>query len=243
MTSRLTAMIATQRRFVADASHQLRTPLTGLRLRLEAASAAWPRDRPSPDLDAATAEVDRRSQIVEELLDLSRAGEAATEPELCDLGAAAHAAAARFREPAQTRGVAVRVLDRGPAPGCCVEAELARVLDALLENALAYGAGGGDVEMTAAPGVIRVADRGPGPDPGDEELLFERFHRGRAARNGPPGTGLGLAISRALAQGWGGDVLLRAREGGGTVAVVTMPTHVAGPRPTEDSSRPVEVPA
>ena len=60
-----------------------------------------------------------------------------------------------------------------------------------------------------------MLDRGPGLDPGEEEAVFERFHRGRAGRAGPPGTGLGLPIARELCARWGGDVTLANREGGG----------------------------
>ena len=70
---------------------------------------------------------------------------------------------------------------------------------------------------------VEVCDRGPGLAPGEQEQVFERFHRGGAGRQGGPGTGLGLPIARELARQWGGEVTLRPREGGGTIAEVQLP--------------------
>ena len=68
-----------------------------------------------------------------------------------------------------------------------------------------------------------MLDRGPGLEPGEEEAVFERFHRGRAGRDGPSGTGLGLPIARELARRWGGDVALANAPGGGAVATLAVP--------------------
>jgi signal transduction histidine kinase len=221
MTVRLSALLGAQRRFVADASHQLRTPLTGLRLRLEA-----------EQLDDATAEVDRLARIVDELLVLSRVGERPAHAVAVDLHAAAVGAARRFRAAATRNEVVVTVpAPNGAAIGWCAPEELDRAIDVLVENALAYGASGGEIEIAAAPGLVEVRDRGPGPEPGEEEALFERFHRGAAASDGEPGSGLGLAIARALARGWGGEATLHARVGGGAVAALVIPVH-GGPRST-----------
>jgi two-component system, OmpR family, sensor kinase len=220
MTARLTALVTAQRRFVADASHQLRTPLTGLKLRLEAmGNGAAP-----ANLDEASAEVDRLARIVDELLALSRAGETSVAVAPCDLAAAARAAVTRFAATAEERGIVIRAAGADtPAFGWCVRSELDRALDALVENAICYAAAGGEVEIAAAPGLIEVRDRGPGPAAGEEELLFERFHRGSGASAAGPGTGLGLPIARSLARGWGGDATLRARRDGGAVAALVIP--------------------
>ncbi len=230
MTSRLSGLLDAQRQFVADASHQLRTPLTGLRLRLEA-----------EDLDDATQEVDRLAQIVDELLVLSRAGERPANLVRCDLHAAALRAARRFQSAAAGSGVVLSVPAAGPgAIGWCASEELDRALDVLVENALAYGASTAEVEIVATPGLIEVRDRGPGPAPGEEEQVFERFHRGRAATGGPAGSGLGLAIARSLARGWGGEATLRMREGGGAVAALVVPAGPPAPAtPTDDGARAV----
>ena len=76
--------------------------------------------------------------------------------------------------------------------------------------------------VACARGQLEVRDRGPGITADERELVFERFHRGRAGRYGPPGDGLGLPIARELAREWGGDVTLEDRAGGGTVAIITL---------------------
>jgi protein-histidine pros-kinase len=200
---------------VADASHQLRTPLSGLRLRLEEARAVA-RDREvEEEIDGALAEVDRLAAIVAELLLLSQAGEVDAPAEQVDLADAARRAAARFDG-------RVATMSGAPVPPVrCAPADLDRALDALIENALHYG--GGEVTLVPRPGAVDVLDEGPGIDPDELEDVFERFHRGRTGRSGPPGTGLGLPIARELMRRWGGDVRLANRDGGGTAATVSLP--------------------
>ncbi|HSD80607.1 MAG TPA: sensor histidine kinase, partial [Solirubrobacteraceae bacterium] len=96
---------------------------------------------------------------------------------------------------------------------------------------LLYGAAGGAVEIAVVPGGVEVRDRGPGPAAGEEEAVFERFHRGQAGRVGAPGTGLGLPIARELARAWGGEATLRARSGGGAVAALRIPPAPPPPGP------------
>ena len=226
MTARLRELLDAQQRFVADASHQLRTPLAGLRLRIEAAAAETDGNR---NLQAADAEVERLARIVDDLLALSRGAEAGPAAASAALADGAQRAADRFRVAAEKAGRRLRVIDEAPgAIGRCTPAELDQMLDVVVENALAYGRG--DVELAVLPGVIEVRDRGAGMTPGEEEQVFDRFHRGSASHINP-GTGLGLAIARTIARRRGGDVTLRAREGGGAVAAIVVPadassTHV-----------------
>jgi len=216
MTSRLERLVASQREFVADASHQLRTPLSGLRLRLEEARASTADADAHDEIDAGLRELDRLSAMVSELLVLSQAGEVDAPPEEVDLEEAARRAEARWD------GADGRVRSSGdPAAGFCPLADLDRTLDALIENALHYG--NGEVEVHSRTGAIEVLDRGPGLSGEELTAVFERFHRGVAGRAGPSGTGLGLPIARELARRWGGDVTLDNRDGGGARATVTVP--------------------
>ncbi len=215
MTARLERLLSAQRDFVADASHQLRTPLSGLRLRLEEAWAATTEPEVHEEIDAGLAELDRLAAIVSELLVLSQAGEADAPAEAVLLEEAARRAAARWDGRAALDGVVAA------PPVWCAPGDLDRVLDALIENAVHYG--DGTPRLTSLHGAIEVADDGPGLAPDELEAVFERFHRGRAGRGGPAGTGLGLPIARELARRWGGDVTLRNRPEGGTTATVTVP--------------------
>jgi signal transduction histidine kinase len=212
-------LLRSQQDFVADASHQLRTPLTGLRLRLEEARRAA-RPEVADELDAAMAEIDRLAQIVAELLVLSRAGERELPGATVDLGLAAERAAERWAPTAAQREQEIEARSTMAGAVWCAPADLDRILDVLVENALSYSPAGSSVLVCAEPSRIEVVDQGPGPDPGEEETLFERFHRGRAGREGPPGTGLGLPIARELAGEWGATVSLEALPGGGARAVV-----------------------
>jgi two-component system, OmpR family, sensor kinase len=231
MTARLARLIEAQRHFVADASHQLRTPLTGLRLRLEEARAASGDPTAREQLDAGMREVDRLADMVEELLVLSRAGERAQPGELVALGEAAARAVERWEATAAERDQRVRLAERAPGAAWCAPADLDRVLDVLIENALRYSPEGTEVAVSAIDSRLEVADQGPGIGSDEAEDVFARFHRGRAGRTGPSGTGLGLAIARELAAGWGAEVTLEDRPEGGTRALVSFPREASPTSP------------
>lgn len=216
MTGRLAQALQAQRQFVADASHQLRTPLTGLRLRLEEARAESRDEAARAEIDHGIREVDRLSEMVEELLVLSRAGEAAeVEAEPLDLGEQADLAGRRWRGPALDGGIDLSVRHtNGALPVRCSRAALERALDALVENAIRYSPEGSEVEIVASDRAVEVLDRGPGLAPGEEEAVLQRFHRGSAGRRGPAGTGLGLAIAQELAGTWSGDLRIANRDDG-----------------------------
>ncbi|HEU0019614.1 MAG TPA: ATP-binding protein [Thermoleophilaceae bacterium] len=225
MTSRLARALQAQRQFVADASHQLRTPLTGLRLRLEEARAESRDAAAREEIDHGIAEVDRLSAMVEELLVLSRAGEAdaLAEAETVDLGEAVDAARQRWAGPAREGSVDLAVRHtNGALPARCSPAALDRAVDSLVENAIRYSPSGSAVEIVAGDGMVEVLDRGPGLAPGEEETVLRRFHRGSAGRRGPAGTGLGLAIAQELAGTWGGELRIANRgDGSGARATLT----------------------
>ncbi len=224
MTQRIKRLLRVQQDFVADASHQLRTPLTGLRLRLENLAARPAGDAATAaELDASMREIDRLSQIVDELLILSRAGEHELPGERVDLGDAASRAAERWRQSAGEHGIELAAANDGAASAWCARPDLDRSIDALVENALRYSPAGSAVTIATGPGRVEVLDRGPGLEPGEADAVFERFSRGSAGRHGPSGTGLGLPIARELTRQWGGDVTLANRDGGGLRAVIEVP--------------------
>jgi len=224
MTQRIRRLLRVQQDFVADASHQLRTPLTGLRLRLENLADRQAGDpETAAELEASMGEIDRLSQIVDELLILSRAGEHELPGEPVDLGEAASRAAERWRRSAAERRIEIAVHSDGAATAWCARPDLDRSIDALVENALRYSPSGSQVTIASAPGRIEVLDEGPGLEPGEEQAVFERFSRGSAGRHGPSGTGLGLPIARELTRQWGGEVSLRNRDRGGLRAVMEVP--------------------
>ena len=152
--------------------------------------------------------------MVSELLLLSQAGEA-------DAPAEESTSAPPPARPPPASTAACSALSGAPTPPVhAAPADLQRALDTLIENALHYGDGA--VTLVARPGAIDILDEGPGVDPAELEAVFERFHRGKAGRAGPPGTGLGLPIARELMRRWGGDVTLANREGGGAVATISF---------------------
>jgi two-component system, OmpR family, sensor kinase len=230
MMQRIGRLLRSQQDFVADASHQLRTPLTGLRLRLEALVDRFrERDPAAEELQAALGEIDRLSLIVDELLLLSRAGEHELPAESVDLQDAAARAVERLRRAASDRSIELEVGEgERSARAWCARQDLDRSIDALLDNAVRYSPHGSTVLIEAAPGRIEILDRGPGLAPGEDDAVFERFSRGSAGRNGPSGTGLGLPIARELVHQWGGEVTLSAREGGGTRAAIEIPPERDG---------------
>ena len=224
MTERVRRLLRGQQDFVADASHQLRTPLTALRLRLENLGDRFEDDGDAEaQIDAGMHEVDRLSHMVNELLILSRAGERELPGEASDLHSAARRAATRWRQAAVDRGIGLEVTGQGCGAVWCAAADLDRSIDALVENALGYAPTGSTVSIACAPGRIEVVDEGPGLEPGEEESVFERFRRGSAGRRSPGGTGLGLPIARELAREWGGEVTLSTRPAGGAKAIISLP--------------------
>ncbi len=224
MTQRIGRLLRAQQDFVADASHRLRTPLTGLRLRLENLAERQGGDGAAAgELQASMLEIDRLSQIVDELLILSRAGEHELPGERVDLGEAAARAAERWQRSAGARRIGLAARADGAASAWCARPDLDRSIDALVENALRYSPSGSAVKIVAGPGRVEVLDEGPGLQRGEEEAVFERFSRGSAGRRGPSGTGLGLPIARELTRQWGGEVSLGNRERGGLRAVIEVP--------------------
>ena len=243
MTARMGSTLRGQRDFVANASHQLRTPLTGLRLRLEAAALKSRDPEVERELSAAEHETDRLARLLSELLTLAGGGERPA-PQPLDVAEIVQAAGARWDGPAERSDHELRVEPGPPAVVAASAEDLAAILDNLTENALNYSPPGSTVTLTwTSDGeTVRLAvlDEGPGLDPDESERVFERFYRGSASRGGASGTGLGLAVVEALAARWGGEVALTNRPEGGARAEVALGAVRALPRadPQLDESLP-----
>ena len=234
MSRRLEQMMRAQTDFVANASHQLRTPLTGLRLRLEAFQAAGVKGA-----EAALAETDRLARLVDDLLTLVRTGSAPPAEEYADLAVAGRTAIDRWTVHAQERGHTLHFEQAGQVrPVISSPGDLAIILDNLIENALKYTPDGTAITVRIAPddggALLAVSDDGPGMAEEDKERAFERFYRGLSGR-AVKGTGLGLAIVRQIVERWSGTVEIHLD--GGTCVEVYLPVGDQAARATETTDR------
>ncbi len=231
MLGRLERSFAVQRMFSADASHELRSPLSRLRAELE---VALRRPRPVAEyeetLRSCLDEVEGLQRMIEDLLELARldTNEAPELQESVSVTDLVEAALAAVRPRAEQLGVAV-VAD--PLPDVLVNAApvAAKVaLTNILDNAVKFSRTGGRVRVAVSAAndeaVIAVSDAGPGVSPEEAERLFQPFYRGKASHStGAPGVGLGLAISRVLVQRQGGRISLNGSGQDGATFSVHLP--------------------
>jgi signal transduction histidine kinase len=222
MVVKLEALLRSQEQFVADASHQLRTPLTALRLRLEnLARDGGPAS--SDELEGALEEVERLSGLVDGLLTLARADRAESAPVDLDLAAAVEERVDAWSALAAEQDVQLDTRLEGRPHARVTPGRIEQVLDNLLANALEVAPGGTRVEIDAARAgtwaEIRVADRGPGMSEEEIARAFDRFWRAGSTKEG---FGLGLAIVRRLVHADGGEIELRQHAGGGLECLVRL---------------------
>jgi signal transduction histidine kinase len=235
MADRLERTVQAQREFVANASHQLRTPLTGMKLRLETARAEADTEELKAQIAAADREVDRLAEIVDRLLTMAKQIEEG-QPTRADLGDAANRAVERWRDRAGELGSTLEARGSGGLalgnPG-----DLDQVLDNLIDNAIAYAPGAIRVE-TGEDGnrvFVAVSDGGPGIPQDEQARVTDRFYRGAGAPAG--GSGLGLAIARQLTEKWGGTLAVTDGDVGGTrVTIRLRPIASEAADPTQGRS-------
>lgn len=235
---RLEELVTSQEAFVADASHQLRTPLTALQLRLENLLADLGDEPAADDVEAGLREVARLSRLVDGLLTLARAERA---------GADATARTISARELLAERqevwsGLAgdeqVTIEVDAPARLLLVATpeRIASALDNLLANAIDASPAGGTITLraTAADGHVElhVLDEGPGMAPEARRRALDRFWRATAEVTKLGGNGLGLPIAQKLARSDGGELELRPAAGGGLDAVIILPAEGDLPLPS-----------
>ena len=224
LLERLRLSLDTQRAFVADAAHELRSPLTALKLQLELLRRAGN----DPDRDAAReaigAGIDRASRLVEQLLALARSEPGATPAamERVDLAEIARRAVAETVPFAASRGVAFELAAEAPARIDGDAISLGLLVRNLADNAARYSPRGSRVQVVVAADAagtrLVIDDAGPGIAEAERQRVFDRFYR--RAEGGESGSGLGLAIVRSVAAAHGASVALdRSPQGGLRVAV------------------------
>ena len=223
------------RRFMADAAHELRTPITVLRTRAEVA-LQQPRDAAHyvSALHGVEAEARRLGGIVDSLLVLARAdsGERQIERERFFLDDVAIDAAGAERLVAREKGVEVTVEEFEEAPVVGDPSLVRQLIMILLDNAVKFTDRGGEVRLRVslrqgAP-TFMVEDAGMGIKPEELSRVFQRFFRGEAARSRTDGAGLGLSIASWIAREHGAEISLTSEPGRGTRVVVTFPRVGAG---------------
>jgi signal transduction histidine kinase len=242
----LARLIESQHRFVADASHQLRTPLTALRLRLETL-APYVADAARPKLDAAIGETNRLGRLVHSLLVLARSDATTTEPLPVDLAVAVADRVDAWAPAATDQAVRLNVDCPADVWVLAVPGAVEQILDNLVSNALE--AAPDDTEIVVRVSIdgdavrLHVIDQGPGMDAETRDRAFERFWRpaGDSDDHTGNGFGLGLAIVAQLAAHAGGDVrLLPGPDDIGLDAVVSL-RRVPNPSDTRGTDPRAEV--
>src|SRR5690349_3857427 len=242
MLARLERNFVALRRFTADASHELKTPLTVLRAGVERAitTPSLPQETLAA-LEETLQETKRMTELVDALLTLARADEgiAPLHREPVDLRGILEEARETGELLAEQAGVQIEVAT--PPEPMVVSVDAARIRQLilnLLTNAVKYTPAGGSVRLqlgsTNGTLTVTVADTGIGIAPGDLPHIFDRFWRADSARTRTgerPGVGLGLAICKWIAEAHGGRIAVVSRPGRGTTFTVTLPSESAAPKP------------
>lgn len=245
MAARVKTTQQAQQEFVANVSHDLKTPITAIsgwsQALLDGAASA-----PDEQARAATtihSEAGRMDRMVNQLLDLARleSGQVELARQPVDLGQLLAGVQRSFEPLAQLKSVELR-LDLRPVPPVLGDPDrLAQVYGNLLDNALTYTPAGGRVTLAAAQAgdwvETAVRDTGPGIPPDEQARVFERFYRVEKsrARSEDRGSGLGLAIVRELVSAHGGQIKLESESGQGTTVTVLLPAIHAVAEPVSGS--------
>jgi PAS domain S-box-containing protein len=220
--------------FITVAAHELKTPLTSLKLHLQAALKAVSGDSQEARascarLERAVRQAARLEQLVESLLDVARVarGRLDLEPRPTDLAERVRASAERFAESAVRARSELHLSADVPVVGEWDPLRIDQLIDNLLSNAIKYGAGRPvEVSVSEAHGVarLRVRDHGISIRPEDRARIFERFERAVSSRHFG-GLGLGLWVVREVASAMGGRVTVQSTPGEGSTFIVSLPLH------------------
>jgi two-component system sensor histidine kinase MprB len=211
-----------QRQLIADASHELRTPVTSIRTNIEIlqSTGVMPADERTRLIGDVVVQLEELSELVNDLIELARDDEHAPEQlEEVRLDilvgeaierAQLHAPAARFEVALEETLVSA------------VPSRLGRAVNNLLDNAVKFAGTDEPIEVRLDGGELAIRDHGPGIDPEELPHIFDRFFRGSRSR-ALPGSGLGLAIVRQVAERHAGSVTAGPAPGGGTIVRLRMP--------------------
>jgi two-component system sensor histidine kinase SenX3 len=226
--SRLRRLEAIRQEFVANVSHELKTPIGGIALLAETLAAT---DDPADlerRIDLLVDDAHRLGRVVDDLLELSEVEGRDRQREPVDLGALVEESARSLHATAEREGVALE-LDLAEGLACLGDArQLSSAITNLIDNALKYTDGRSPVTVSVRPGDgwadVVVTDRGIGIPQPEQERVFERFYRVDKARSRVRGgTGLGLALVRNVGRAHGGEVLVTSREGEGSTFTLRLP--------------------
>jgi signal transduction histidine kinase len=229
LLERLRLAFSAQRAFISDAAHELRSPLTALRLQLQLLDRATDEKGRAEARERLGAGVERGIHLVEQLLALARSEpqEAALSSGTVDLSAAAAAGVRDAHDLALTRNIDLGLSATADLKIMADPESLRALVRNLLDNAVRYTPPQGTVRVqtraTENEALLEVIDNGPGIPPEERERVFDRFYRRAAAHES--GTGLGLAIVKAIAERHGARVTLGTASGGGLYVTVAFPRH------------------
>lgn len=233
MLARIEQSFEIQRRFTADASHELRSPLSRLRTELEV-TLRRPRDETEyvDTLRSCLEDVERLTLMVEELLVLARidAGQGRSPEEIVPLKLIIDEVVERMLPIAREHQILIAVEPLPPVIAKIARSSMDLVLTNLLDNAVKFSPQGGRVTVSLATegsdAIISVSDTGPGINLDEVPLLFERFYRGAVARiSETPGVGLGLALSQAIVRSHGGLIDATNLSDGGALFSIRLPLN------------------
>jgi two-component system sensor histidine kinase MprB len=231
MLETLERSVGAQRQLVADASHELRTPITSVRMNIEllARKDGLPEPERARVLAATLGQLDEMTNLVSEIFELARGDQQRLEDDDVRLDEIVEDAVERAR--ASTSGVEFKAAFE-PTVVRGVSNRLTRAVGNLLDNAAKWSPPGGIVDVTLSDGELVVRDHGPGVDLEDIPHVFDRFYRSRSAR-AKPGSGLGLAIVRQVADDHGGTAAVENAPDGGAIFRLRLPVLAPGPEATE----------